>query len=1602
MNIVLLLVAALAQNRFWDFEGDASGWTFSNSPLGNGGWAEDGTPSAVAGPSASASSAFSGARSLNYNNGTNYDFRGSSDSPYNTNRGTATSPAISIAGMESPVLRFWCNYDTETYDSRFDKRWIVVQGRRIQVYSSLLETGARSSEYWLVAGGNGDGRAAGVCAERGRWHWHEVPLVAGTSVQVAFEFEADVQSNAHEGWFIDDVAVLDKPKPVLGTAPRVNRINAGSLETPYYSGPYFTAFDSTAGWLLGGIGGIDNEHRQASAPASLNFSAMSLTYPFVEQSYWVPGPPLVTNVYYNHDGLAFFEMDPIGTSVYYEGVPVSGTAKSPPIAVAGMRGPVLRFACMYEVGGATTRRVLVSDESEIYGSPQRMVRVNQLLTVANCGAPNIWHRHEIPLSSHFGTVWVDFHFDSQNPELSGTRHPVGWFVDDFYVGPASGLKADVTAPDTTITWTSAGGVCKHLGAFTFDSTEAGSTFAVKFDGILHGTSDSTYNIHGLWAGSHRLTVWACDAAGNIDPTPAEYVWTITEDQAYDTVPPTTSVSMGPPSGANTAVFLFGSDDDHARFEVTMDQESTWVEATSPHVVSDLSEGMHTLYVRALDCSNNRDATPAQLAWTVDTTPPDTIFTSRPPDAYRYGDVYFGFGANESGATFERSIDGGPWTAATPQYLHFGEGVHVVAVRAKDAAGNIDPAPAEAVITIDWTAPVLSLTTMPPQYSNSATATFTFDCSEPDARVECSLNGGSYVAVASPYTTDSLLDGYRYAYFRAVDAAGNTSSHVYAYWTVDTIAPETRFSSTPPAATQYAGCSMSAATTDANPSSFERSLDDGPWTTMSYGYEYLTLAQGPHTYRVRAVDRAGNVDPTPAEWTWTIDTVAPVISMIGAPPYYSPSASATFTLSSSEPVEFRRIFDSSLQIVVSSPDTVAGLTDGYHWYYVYAVDAAGNYSNSLYAAWNVDTTVPETRITSAPPATTNSTSAYFGLSADGGYSHFERSLDGGPWTRISSSDSLYVAGGFHTYRVRAVDYAGNTDPTPAEHAWTVDSAAPVIDVEGAPPYDYASNALTLTLYSSKPGVRFRRYLDSLPMEEVESPDEMTGLAEGYHSYYVYAVDAAGNYSNSISLSWRVDTVAPETTFGSLPGSFVSTNSFWISFSSNESVNVYQRSLDGGPWTAVSSGSEYLSIGEGAHTYLARVTDRAGNVDPTPAVYNFVVDTAAPQTSIVSAPPATTTETTATVSFCSNEAGCTFRVTADATTTDVGTATSQTLAGLAPGTHTVSVTAVDAAGRQDPTPATVAWTVTAATPPSDPGSPPADPTPAPPDLTEISVNEAVTFTWSADYAERPSGTYGEFAVALDAQTTYVIETTAVVGDPYLYVVADGSGADAWTIVAHDDDGGAEPEAARVTFVPVDSGTYRVRLRAKAKGASGTCTLRISHTSGGTPSFMTTNQRFMWYTDDPYAANGAPPNVKRARNLYEAHWTDARKSYDQHAVMLVAGKTYEIECVDAPAIDPLPYPDYIPFHWEWIPNLGSNSPTHLYLVDASVSPAENADGSVPGVVAEAAYGTGAMTGTSGYKGARITFTAPSSGLYFIRARNHYPQSQVLNGVLKFTVMP
>ena len=179
-----------------------------------------------------------------------------------------------------------------------------------------------------------------------------------------------------------------------------------------------------------------------------------------------------------------------------------------------------------------------------------------------------------------------------------------------------------------------------------------------------------------------------------------------------------------------------------------------------------------------------------------------------------------------------------------------------------------------------------------------------------------------------------------------------------------------------------------------------------------------------------------------------DITPPNTSISSAPASLTKSTSASFVFTSTEAGStFQCSLDGGALANCTSPDNYAALAEGIHTYSVRATDAAGNTDPTPAThSWEIDVTPPNTSISNAPASLTNSTSASFVFTSTEAGSTFQCSLDGGALANCTSPDNYAaLAEGIHSYSVQATDAAGNTDPTPATHNWTVDLTPPVVSV-----------------------------------------------------------------------------------------------------------------------------------------------------------------------------------------------------------------------------------------------------------------------------------------------------------------------------------------------------------------------------------------------------------------------------------------------------------------------------------------------------------------------------------------------------------------------------
>lgn len=424
------------------------------------------------------------------------------------------------------------------------------------------------------------------------------------------------------------------------------------------------------------------------------------------------------------------------------------------------------------------------------------------------------------------------------------------------------------------------------------------------------------------------------------------------------------------------------------------------------------------------------------------------------------------------------------------------------------------------------APETTITLSPGEFSNAGTATFEFESNNPDARFTCSLDGEPAAACTSPFVR--------------------------------------------------------------------------------------TLADGPHSFSVRAINANGLADNTPAEHLWSIDTVAPITTLTEAPPAADNSTDVRFSFISNEMfASFECSLDGGAFAECRSGDTFGPVGDGAHSFSVRARDRAGNVDASpAVHAWQVDTSTPDTTIVSGPEGQVASSSATFTfLSPDAGPgATFECSLDGSAFAACTSPVTYNnLAMGVHTFSVRVRDANGNFDPTPATRTWTADITPPETSITDAPTGVVAMASASISFTANEATVTYACSLDGAPLTPCTSPFNVTGLAQGAHAFAVVATDMAGNADPTpATASWTVDTVTPEVTFTGGPAAGETVGPL-VAFAFSVSEGSPECRVDGGAWMACTTSFSY-NHPAGASTFEVRIVDGAGN--ETIAMRSFTVACDAP--------------------------------------------------------------------------------------------------------------------------------------------------------------------------------------------------------------------------------------------------------------------------------------------------------------------------------------------------------------------------------------------------------
>jgi hypothetical protein len=839
------------------------------------------------------------------------------------------------------------------------------------------------------------------------------------------------------------------------------------------------------------------------------------------------------------------------------------------------------------------------------------------------------------------------------------------------------VKVDTTAPTTTISSQPGDPSATSSPSFSFNAGES-SSFECKVDGGSFASCSTGLVLGPLAEGSHTFQVRATDLAGN---TGAAQSYTWFTDLTAPTVSLTTPTDGAHLSGSVT-VTASASDNHDASPAVDLEADisGTWTSIGSSWDTTPLADSSYDLRATATDAAGN-STTSSTITVSVDNHAPVINFSA--PGQYVNGaapvaipltvtssdtdiaSVQFYECSNASatcaGGTWNAvgsPVTGSPWT--TSWTVPGADGVKAVKAVATDGASNTGTATTSTLI--DRTAPSGTSITYAAGYNTSGSVALTTNdgsdggsgldpasavverATESLANGVCSGGWSSWTPVGSSpdgVPTNTCVQ-YRY---RISDLAGNEQIATGGVVKSDETAPVTAIGTKPSSPSNVASPSFSFSA-DETADHFECRIDGGSWTSCASPYTLgFSLGEGSHTFDVRAYDLAGNVDGTPASYTWTVDTVPPAASMSSPGAHIRGTVNLSSTSTDSPgsgiaSVTFEYSGDGGgtwNAIAGTTWDTTAHI-DGSYQLHVVATDNAGNVATSTAISLIVDNTAPAVAITN--PLSNSGVAGSVSLAAN------VTDADASPaviWSYKLSSDStwtalpgstwntiaLSLADGQYDVKAVAIDWAGNQQ-TDTQTNITVDNQAPTDSVTAPTDGGYinaaASDPSTLTADANDNGtgvkqVDFYTCTDVTCSSRALVGTDTTGSAGHYSTSWnlpgdgvkwieAVATDNVGHTRNSI-VSVTVDRTLPDTTMDTKPADPSNAANPAFTFHASESTQRFECRLDGGAWTTCASPYTLASTpADGSHTVQIRAVDLAGNTDSSPASWTWLEDTTKP--------------------------------------------------------------------------------------------------------------------------------------------------------------------------------------------------------------------------------------------------------------------------------------------------------------------------------------------------------------------------------------------------------
>ncbi|HIC8418313.1 TPA: Ig-like domain-containing protein [Enterobacter hormaechei subsp. steigerwaltii] len=805
------------------------------------------------------------------------------------------------------------------------------------------------------------------------------------------------------------------------------------------------------------------------------------------------------------------------------------------------------------------------------------------------------------------------------------------------------------------------------------TAEQGQTVTVSFNGHSYQATvaaNGSWSVFvpgrdflGLSDGDYTITATVSDKAGNPgsathDVTlngdvPTIAINTFAQDDIVNAAehgtPLVISGTTDAPTGQTVTIMLNGK-----TYTATVQNDGTWSYTVGSADVSALADGGSYVFNAQVSnaignsASDNHtvtvDLTAPSMGISIDSLQNDTglsanDFITSDSQVVVNGSLTAQLGNNEKA---QISLDGGTtWidltvTGTTWRYTDgrtLTDGTYQYQVRVIDNAGNVGATDSQDVV-IDLTKPAAATITVDSVSQDTGLSDSDFITSDNQISLkgtlgaalgsgdhaQISLDGGATwtdVSVSGLSWTyvdgRTLADGdYNYQ-LRVIDDAGNISATTSQVVTIDTVAPDASKTIAIDSISDDTGLSSSDFITNDTSLTLHGSLGatlaDGEYAQISidggvtwqnvivtgnswYYVDGRTLGNQTYDYYVRVVDAAGNVGAS-AHQQVTVDTVAP-------------DAAITVTVDN---ITVDTGFDNNDFLTSSTSYTLNGTLG--------AELGAGEYVQ---------------------------------VSMDGGTTWVYATVSG---TRWSYNDTRTLADGDYRYQVRVVDQAGNVGATTTQDV-TVDTQAPqygitidsISEDTGQSGSDFITMDTSLTIngslgsaLASDERVQIsldggNTWIDTTVTNQRWSYTDTRDLADGDYTYQVRIINQAGNVGSTSSQVVTVDTTPPDTVgtvVSYTDGEGERTGTYGASVATDDTsplingtlnrapedgeiVQLYRDGILLGQVTMNGSASwSYQDNGllDGNHTYILRVTDKAGNYTESDG-FVLNVDTSIPTT------------------------------------------------------------------------------------------------------------------------------------------------------------------------------------------------------------------------------------------------------------------------------------------------------------------------------------------------------------------------------------------------------